>query len=74
MEVVLKKIIHYIARDGQSVFQGWFRKLKDGTAKFKITRRLTQAKSGNLGIQSRLVKVFMRCVLIIKWGQVDNAD
>ena len=49
MEAILKKIVHYMARDGESVFQGWFRKLRDGTAKFKITRRLTQAKRGNFG-------------------------
>ncbi len=45
----MKKIVHYMASDGKSVFQGWFRKLRDGTAKFKITRRLTQAKRGNFG-------------------------
>ena len=35
--------------DGKSVFQGWFRTLGDTTAKFKITRRLIQAKKGNFG-------------------------
>ncbi len=45
----MKKIVHYVASDGESVFQGWFRKLRDSTAKFRITRRLTQAKRGNTG-------------------------
>lgn len=49
METTLKKIVHYIASDGKSVFQGWYRALRDSVAKTKISLRLTQAKQGNLG-------------------------
>jgi putative addiction module killer protein len=45
----IKKISHYMTRDGKSVFQSWFRVLNDGMAKFKITQRLIRAKDGNFG-------------------------
>lgn len=49
MKMKPKKIVHYIASDGKSVFQQWFRVLKDGMAKFIITQRLIRAKQGNFG-------------------------
>ncbi|SLM32133.1 conserved hypothetical protein [Desulfamplus magnetovallimortis] len=45
----MKKIVHYITSDGKSIFQGWFRTLRDRRAKINITKRLTQAKKGSFG-------------------------
>ena len=49
MKTTLKKIVHYMTMDGKSIFQGWFRVLRDKRAKIKITKRLAQAKYGNFG-------------------------
>jgi len=49
METTLKKIVHYMTSDGKSIFQGWYRTLRDTDAKIKISRRLALAKEGNFG-------------------------
>jgi len=43
------EILHYTTTDGKDVYQDWFKKLKDTTAKTSIFRRVNRVEKGNFG-------------------------
>ena len=66
METIPKEIRYYTTEDGTVPFRKWFRSLKDGKAKTRITKRLNKAEDGNLGEIKSVNKGVHE--MIIKYG------
>jgi putative addiction module killer protein len=45
----MNKVIHYLSSDGKDLYQQWLERLKDRTAKARITMRINRMAAGAFG-------------------------